>query len=237
MFNILSLFVLLLPAARALAQNLTLPDNFKRGTGDRFSNYYAGESEGACGWWNTDSEFVVALTHLEWDNGANCGREVHISWQGKSTTAKIVDECMECPWDALDFSQSLFSFFVGEGNNEEVGYIYGDWSYTDGSGSGGGDDDTTTTTTKKLVTTSTKHTTSTTSTSTTTSKTSITTSNTISRTSTTSAGASTSASTSTTSTSASAASTPSATGPQNLADFSQALLFLGSLVVAAQGAE
>jgi hypothetical protein len=32
---------------------------------------------------------------------------------------------MECPVDALDFSQSLFSHFVGEGRNLEVGIIYG----------------------------------------------------------------------------------------------------------------
>ncbi|KAJ6570510.1 RlpA-like double-psi beta-barrel-protein domain-containing protein-containing protein, partial [Mycena vulgaris] len=79
---------------------------------------------GACGWWNTDAEFVVALTHLQWENGAHCGKEVNINWQGKSATAKIVDECMGCPYLGLDFSQSLFSFFVGAGNNEAVGWIW-----------------------------------------------------------------------------------------------------------------
>jgi len=41
MLSLLSL--LLVPAATVLAQNLTLPENFKRGTGNRFSNYFAGE--------------------------------------------------------------------------------------------------------------------------------------------------------------------------------------------------
>jgi hypothetical protein len=33
---------------------------------------------------------------------------------------------MGCPWDGLDFSQSLFGHFVGgEQNNNNVGIIYG----------------------------------------------------------------------------------------------------------------
>lgn len=35
-------------------------------------------------------------------------------------------QCMGCPWDGLDFSQSLFGHFVGgEQNNNNVGIIYG----------------------------------------------------------------------------------------------------------------
>ncbi|KAJ7145582.1 hypothetical protein C8R44DRAFT_600569, partial [Mycena epipterygia] len=81
---------------------------------------------GACGEWHQDSEYVVALTQLEWNNGANCGKEVYITYNGMSAVAKIVDECEECPFGALDFSQALFGHFVGgEQNNLEVGYIYG----------------------------------------------------------------------------------------------------------------
>ncbi|KAJ6566952.1 hypothetical protein B0H19DRAFT_939657, partial [Mycena capillaripes] len=81
---------------------------------------------GACGAFHSDSEFVVALTTQEWDGGANCNKDVYITYNGMSAVAKIVDECMGCPWGGLDFSQSLFGHFVGgEQNNGNVGIIYG----------------------------------------------------------------------------------------------------------------
>ncbi|KAJ7689478.1 RlpA-like double-psi beta-barrel-protein domain-containing protein-containing protein [Mycena rosella] len=238
MLFILSL--LLISAVAVAAHNITLSDSFKRGAGSKFSNYFAGQ--GACGWVNSDSEFVVALTTLEWNNGVNCGKEIAISWQGKSTTAKIVDECMDCPMDGLDFSQSLFSFFVGEGNNVQVGIIYGDWSYVSG---GGGSDESTTTSTKIAPTTTStqKKTTASTRTSTTSTTTSSTTSEAASK----SVAASTSDPTSTfasapasapasAKSSATPVSTPLATGPQNFGSFSQAVLNLAGLIVDAQGA-
>jgi len=238
------LSLLLVSAATALAKhNARSGPGFSKRGGDTFSNYYAGVGEGACGAWHTDSEFVVALTTLMWDNGAHCGKEIQISSRGKSTTAKIVDECMGCPYNGLDLSQSLFSFFVGEGNNNIVGMLYdGDWSYTDGSGGGGGGGgDTgpgtttttsTTSTTPKATPKPTSTTTSTTTTSTTTSTTSKASSTAISKSS-----APASASTQASATASAPSSTPSATdGPQNLYDFTQALLDLSGLIVDAQGA-
>ncbi|KAJ6615002.1 hypothetical protein B0H10DRAFT_2042860 [Mycena sp. CBHHK59/15] len=232
MLSFLSL--LLVPAV--LAHNISLSNPFKRDGGKTFSNYYAGESEGACGGWNTDSQFVVALTTLEWNNGANCYKDVYITWQGKSATAQIVDECMGCPWDGLDFSQSLFSHFVGEGNNEAVGIIYGDWSYGSGpSGGDGGDNSGDTTTTTKATTTKAKPTT------TTSKRTTTSTTPTTSATPTTSKAASKSsapssasaaASKSAAASSASASATPTqAAGPQNLGQFSQAILNLSGLIL------
>ncbi|KAJ6514532.1 hypothetical protein DFH09DRAFT_1333021 [Mycena vulgaris] len=226
--------------ATVATRNATLYDKFIRGTGNKFSNYLAGQ--GACGWYNSDTEFVVALTHLEWDNGANCGKEISISWQGKSTTAKI---CMSCPWDGLDFSQSLFSFFVGEGNNEEVGIIYGEWSYLSG---GGGDVTSSTITTKDATTTSTqkKTTTSTTTTSTTTMSTTTSSTSTTSSTATSKVASTavttislsdaTSASASLSAKITNAAAPTQSSGPQNLGDFNQAILALTGLIVDAQSA-
>ncbi|KAJ7446102.1 hypothetical protein FB451DRAFT_791325 [Mycena latifolia] len=246
MLSLLSL--LLVPAVLAHNISSAALNKLKRDGGLRFSNYNAEESEGACGTWNKNSEYVVALTHLEWNNGANCFKEVYITYNGMSAVAKIVDECMGCPWHGLDFSQSLFGHFVGgEQNNEEVGIIYGDWSYGTGPSSGGGgnddggDDDTTTTTTTHKTTT-TAHTPTTTSTSpkptTTSSKRSTTTSassKTSSRASTSSKASSASVPTSAAAT-ATASATPTPTGPQNMQDFSQAVLNLAGLLVQAQQA-
>ncbi|KAJ7145584.1 RlpA-like double-psi beta-barrel-protein domain-containing protein-containing protein [Mycena epipterygia] len=146
MLSLLSL--LLLPAV--LAHNITTTTLSAR-DGTYFSNYYAGAGEGACGEWHQDSEYVVALTHLDWNNGANCGKEVYITYNGMSAVAKIVDECMGCPEKGLDASQGLFGHFVGGVQNDlSVGIIYVDWSYGTGPSSGGdsGGDDTTTTTKK-----------------------------------------------------------------------------------------
>jgi hypothetical protein len=88
---------------------------------------------------------VVALPKVQWDGGSHCNQEVYITYSGMSATAKIVDEvgpiilfpgspltgrdlcqCEECPYGALDFSQSLFGHFVGgEQNNLNVGELYG----------------------------------------------------------------------------------------------------------------
>ncbi|KAJ7235157.1 hypothetical protein B0H12DRAFT_1141990 [Mycena haematopus] len=215
-----------------------------------FSNYYAGSDEGACGAWHQDSEWVVAIPMDKWDGGSHCNEQVYITANGKSAVATIVDECGEGCASDLDFSQSLFGYFVGgEQNNNEVGLLYnGNYVFGSGPSNGGGggggnnddDDDTTTTSTHHTTsTTSTKHTTSTppppppTTTSTTHSTTS-----THSTTTSTSAShsaskpASASASASHTSASASVLPSPPA-GPQNLQDFSELLVNLAGLAMQA----
>ncbi|KAF7289192.1 hypothetical protein MIND_01380300 [Mycena indigotica] len=99
-------------------------------TGIRMTNYYAGL--GACGEWNNDQQYIVAISHLNYNNGQYCGKEISISYQGKTANAKIVDECMGCPEWGLDLSQSLFGHFVGGVQNDlNVGVINADWSFVD----------------------------------------------------------------------------------------------------------
>ncbi|KAJ7487633.1 RlpA-like double-psi beta-barrel-protein domain-containing protein-containing protein [Mycena galericulata] len=78
-------------------------------------------SSGACGGTNTDSEFVVALNIPQWDNGANCYKEITITYNGKTTNAQIVDQCQICPDGGLDLSRGLFTFF----EDPSVGIIHG----------------------------------------------------------------------------------------------------------------
>ncbi|TRM66361.1 RlpA-like double-psi beta-barrel-protein domain-containing protein-containing protein [Schizophyllum amplum] len=95
----------------------------KRDTNARFTNYVAGL--GACGSYNSDSEFVVALNIPQFAGGAHCGETITITANGKTTTALVADECMECPYGAVDFSTGLFTFFA----DPSVGVLYGDWSF------------------------------------------------------------------------------------------------------------
>ncbi|KAI0315842.1 hypothetical protein OF83DRAFT_1061406, partial [Amylostereum chailletii] len=162
-----------------------------------------------------------------------CFQTITISYGGKSTQAKVVDECPGCPYGGLDLTQGLFEYFA----STDKGVLYGEWSFGSSGGNGGGNSDPTTTTKKatpkttwqpeptttwqppttwwqpettSTTKTSKKHTTTSTSTSTTPSSTS-TTHTTTSTTPTTSSVPSTSSTHSTTSTkpTSSAAPTPS----------------------------
>jgi len=240
------LSLLLVPAV--LAHNISPARRHNslhpRDGSSRFTYYNAAENEGACGAWHQNSEWVVALPKVQWDNGANCNKEVYITYNGMSAVAKIVDECEGCPWGALDFSESLFGHFVGgEQNNYNVGQFFGSWVYgtgpsNGGGGGGGGDngddgDDDTTTTKKAAPTTTKKTTTSTTHTSTSTTRT---TSSTHTTSASKSASKSASASIKSVSSTHSASASPTATaaaGPENLHDFAQAVLNLAGMVVQA----
>ncbi|KAL0951149.1 hypothetical protein HGRIS_007883 [Hohenbuehelia grisea] len=96
----------------------------KRVSNARFTWFDTGL--GACGGVNSPGDHVVAMSKLDWDGGAHCGKTVTITIEGKSTQATIVDECMGCPSGALDFTTGLFKFFhpnLGDGT------LYGEWSY------------------------------------------------------------------------------------------------------------
>ncbi|KAJ7219106.1 RlpA-like double-psi beta-barrel-protein domain-containing protein-containing protein [Mycena pura] len=129
-----------------------------RATGARWTFYEAGL--GACGQHNSDSDFIVALNQQTFGfsyPSPYCNKKISMTYNGKTTTATIVDSCPGCPVNGLDLTPGLFSFFA----DRSEGVIYGDWSFEDGSSSGGGGDggDNDHTTTKK---TTTHHTTSTT---------------------------------------------------------------------------
>ncbi|KAG5728381.1 hypothetical protein E4T56_gene19164 [Termitomyces sp. T112] len=111
--------------------NVTLEDEGKVlqkrfGPTARFSFYKPGL--GACGQTNGRNDFIVALNQEQFGNGENCFKTITITYGGKSTQATIVDECMECPYAALDFSPGLFDFF----GPESAGYLYGSWEFGSG---------------------------------------------------------------------------------------------------------
>ncbi|KAJ7735857.1 RlpA-like double-psi beta-barrel-protein domain-containing protein-containing protein, partial [Mycena maculata] len=118
-------------------------------TGARWTYYSTGL--GACGGTNSDSDFIVALNQDTFGTAypsEYCYKQITMTYNGKTTTATIVDSCPGCPSPGgLDLSPGLFSFFA----DESVGVLYGDWSFVDGSGGSGGD--TTTSTTQQKTTT------------------------------------------------------------------------------------
>ncbi|PBK96703.1 hypothetical protein ARMGADRAFT_1163100 [Armillaria gallica] len=88
---------------------------------------------GACGTNSVASDFMVALNSQQYGGGypgPNCFQTITMTYNGKTTTATILDECPGCPYGGLDLSRGLFDFFA----DESAGVIYGTWNF----GSGGG---------------------------------------------------------------------------------------------------
>ncbi|KAI3325943.1 RlpA-like double-psi beta-barrel-protein domain-containing protein-containing protein [Xylariaceae sp. AK1471] len=65
---------------------------------------------GACGWTNSDSEYVVALSPSQYSG--NCGKTITITKDGKKVGAKVVDLCPGCASGAIDVSSTTFKQLV-----------------------------------------------------------------------------------------------------------------------------
>jgi len=107
--------------------NVTQRGLEKRFDNAKFTLYDAGL--GACGQVNSNSDFIVALNHLQFDSGGYCFKTITINYQGKSAQAQIVDRCEICPYGGLDLSRGLFSFFGSQG----TGIIFGSWGLGSGA--------------------------------------------------------------------------------------------------------
>ncbi|ETW82098.1 Non-catalytic module family EXPN protein [Heterobasidion irregulare TC 32-1] len=80
---------------------------------------------GACGWTNTDSDYIVALASADYGSGAHCGKTISVSANGKTHSAQVVDKCPGCSSGDLDMSPALFTTFA----DESVGVVQVTWSY------------------------------------------------------------------------------------------------------------
>ncbi|KAI8998807.1 hypothetical protein BD414DRAFT_476141 [Trametes punicea] len=114
-------------AVNALERNSTLTHQ-KRFDNTRFTFFQVGLN--ACGSFDHDSDFIVALNTYQWDGGSHCYEKITVDYQGKSTAATITDECEECPFGAIDLSPSLFSFLAG---STDPGQVYGSWNFGGGA--------------------------------------------------------------------------------------------------------
>ncbi|KAG1825967.1 uncharacterized protein BJ212DRAFT_315718 [Suillus subaureus] len=91
----------------------------------RDSFTYFQDGSGACGAFNTPTDFIVALSTCDYDGGSHCFQMMTITVNGVSTQAQVTDECLGCPCGGLDLSQGLFEFFAPT----SVGELSGSWSY------------------------------------------------------------------------------------------------------------
>ncbi|KAG5728346.1 Allergen Asp f 7 [Termitomyces sp. T112] len=102
----------------------------KRFSSARWTFYAVGL--GACGKTNVPSDFIVALNSAQFGGGypgPHCFETITMTYNGKTATATIMDECPGCPFGGLDLSTGLFTFFAPE----SVGVLYGEWSFNNGA--------------------------------------------------------------------------------------------------------
>ncbi|KAJ6013427.1 hypothetical protein N7540_008018 [Penicillium herquei] len=95
--------------------NLALPtSNGGPYTGDL--TYYD-PGLGACGYTNTDSDLICAVSHILFDaasTGSNpndnplCGLKIRIKRDGASVDVKVVDRCVGCAETDLDVTETVF---------------------------------------------------------------------------------------------------------------------------------
>ncbi|KAM3082067.1 hypothetical protein ACMFMG_004519 [Clarireedia jacksonii] len=116
-------FTPLIAAAPAVSPNE--PELVRRANAGDLTYYDVGL--GACGWTNTDSQMVVALSHglmgTQSNGNPNCGKKIKVSYGGKSVVVEVVDKCMGCNTYDLDLSPAAFSALAPE----SAGRIKGTW--------------------------------------------------------------------------------------------------------------
>lgn len=78
---------------------------------------------GACGWTNSDSDYIVAIDIKTYnahnvDSNPNhnslCGKKIRAFYEGKSVDVEVVDACEGCLVNDLDFSPSAFQQLADE---------------------------------------------------------------------------------------------------------------------------
>ncbi|SPO21184.1 related to B2-aldehyde-forming enzyme [Ustilago trichophora] len=96
------------------------------------ATYYAA-GLGACGNYNSGSDFIVALNAAQYGNMGQrsswCGKTIAITYNGNTQYAQVQDACPSCPYGGLDMSEGLFRAFA----NPSVGVFQMSWSAADGS--------------------------------------------------------------------------------------------------------
>ncbi|AXG78314.1 RlpA-like double-psi beta-barrel domain-containing protein [Streptomyces paludis] len=86
---------------------------------------------GACGWYNNNSELVVAIspalygTYPNPNNSPACGRRMAVSGPWGSVTVTVVDRCAGCATNDIDLSPTAFSR-IGDLN---AGRINVNWNW------------------------------------------------------------------------------------------------------------
>ncbi|KAH6919071.1 hypothetical protein BKA70DRAFT_1214823 [Coprinopsis sp. MPI-PUGE-AT-0042] len=91
----------------------------------RWTFYEVPSGPTACGTFQSNADFIVALNAEDFGAGDHCGKTITLSRDGKTAKAQIQDICVGCPLGALDLTPGLFEFFAPL----EAGIIQGDWKF------------------------------------------------------------------------------------------------------------
>ncbi|KZT53569.1 hypothetical protein CALCODRAFT_501001 [Calocera cornea HHB12733] len=90
---------------------------------------------GACGYTDTDADYLVALNEPQYTSGDYCNRFLLVenAATGASAVAKVRDECPGCAWGSLDMSPDLFKALSSGGLDEGVfdikwNFYYDGWA-------------------------------------------------------------------------------------------------------------
>ena len=98
-------------------------------TGD-ITYYDVSVGIGSCGTIASNSDNVVALSHLDMNNPANpnanplCGKEITIYYNGATHHARIWDTCPTCGQGSLDLPQPLFDAVAPGGDGRVHGVTW-----------------------------------------------------------------------------------------------------------------
>ncbi|KAJ7590311.1 barwin-like endoglucanase [Mycena floridula] len=122
--SLLATMGLATPVAVAQTEIAVRDTNTEIAVRDVFSGQQTGDGTffspglGACGIFNVDSDFIVAVSHILYDEfpGATpnpnlnpiCGRAVQASFGGRTVNVVITDKCAACAETDLDFSPAAF---------------------------------------------------------------------------------------------------------------------------------
>lgn len=63
---------------------------------------------GACGETNSNTDAVAAVSSAVYASGGGCNKVATIHYNGKSTTARVVDLCPSCATGSIDVSPTVF---------------------------------------------------------------------------------------------------------------------------------
>jgi hypothetical protein len=122
------------PAAVPIGQTMT-------GT----ATYYNDAGYGACGTLiNAATEMLVAVSHTWWttanpNNDPICqGISVQVTYNGKTITVPVKDQCPSCDANHIDLSQPAFGQFASTDPSNTPGVLNVTWKFVDSGGGGGG---------------------------------------------------------------------------------------------------
>ncbi|KAJ7887914.1 RlpA-like double-psi beta-barrel-protein domain-containing protein-containing protein [Mycena leptocephala] len=87
--------------------------------------YNPGGNLGACGNPIQDSDFAVALNSADYANGAHCGQNINVQFNGASITVNVQDLCPGCQAGGIDLTAGAFAALA----DPSVGVIEVTWNF------------------------------------------------------------------------------------------------------------